>query len=822
MRTRRRLAHLCCLLLFALRLCSARAATEIASVDVGIGGVVRHQHYAMARVTVTHDGAEALRGKVVLRAVSGVRRLEGGTTERDVDLPPNSRKQFELPLRVPHGAKEVKAEVWAEGRRRARRSVKVKACESGDDVIAVIGADDLGLKSLEDSGTPLQNPLGNVNYGSTFNAPTPCVANFDAWRDVPSAWMGYTMMESLVSVGAPASVDREQQRALRQWLRHGGTLIVSAGDSAAALRQSFLEKLLPVTLTDRTISASLRPLALIVGDLNGADARQSFVVCQPRSNARVLIGDERTPYVVERREGRGRVIFLTFDPRREPFRSWSGKTEFWRTLLRWRNGHAYLSPPLVNMSDELIALIRSAKVVNLPSRHALLAPLIVYAIVLVLAVVYTVRIARRKEMTWLVLGGIAALFGFGYCGVLRRAITGQFYAAGITLKSFNPGQGTVDNWFMGQMFFPSRREFDVTIGAPSVRFGGVSSDEDASSPYTLHVGDTFTRLRNVYPQTWSLKALWAYVASDDVKSITAEGGGVGHTFGYRITNRTRKTLRRGRVALIHPLSFYVVSVPDLAPGASASVTVNIETAQRVPRRRGISLWQIQRDFPKASRRAQGELWAREECLQSLNWDWRNYGGVYMAVTDQPPFNVALKGFKQEWYHLVLIPLRGAMPEIERERRQRAWDYGEDLGHLDIAHILKASMKLERPESESGWKFNRGEVVLEYGGIFPPPKRGKYQLVIWTHGKLSGKASLTLAAYNWRTGAWHRWKPNLKQSESNHGLSMDYFYAPAGAVRLKVKVDGASAGSYWQMDWLNAMVIQGMGMPMDMSMMGGMR
>lgn len=807
MRTRRRLAHLCCLLLFALRPCSARAATEIASVDVGIGGVVRYQHYAMARVTVSHDGAEALRGKVVLKGVSGVRRVEGGTTERDVDLPPNSRKQFELPLHVPYGAKEVEAEVWADGRRVARRNVKVKGCEQGDDFIAVIGADDLGLRSLEDSGTPLRNSLGNMGYGMTFNAPVPRVANFDSWRDVPSEWTGYAMMESLISVGAPANVDREQQRALRQWLRRGGTLIVSAGDSAAALRQSFLEKWLPVTLTDRTMSAGLRPFALVVGDLNGADARQSFVVCQPRRSTRVLIGEERTPCVVERREGRGRVIFLAFDPRREPFKSWSGKTEFWRTLLRWRNGYAYPSRPPVNISDELTALIRSAKVVNLPSRHALLAPLVVYAIVLVLAVVYTVRIARRKEMTWLVLGGIAALFGFGYCGALRRAITGQFYAAGITLKSFNPGQRMVDNWFMGQMFFPSRREFDVTIGAPSVKFGEVGSDESAPSPYTLHVGDTFTRLRNVHPRTWSLKELWAYVESDDVKSITAEGGGAGHTFRYRITNRTRKTLRRGRVALVHPLYFYVVSVPDLAPGASASVTVNTETAQRVSYG-GISLWQIQRDFPKASRRAQGELWAREECLQSLSWHWRatqNYGGAYVAVTDQPPFDVTLRGFKQQWYHLVLVPLRGAVPEIEQERRQRASYYDRDYGDLDSAHVLKASTKLERPESESGWKFKRGEVVLEYGRISTPPKRGKYHLDIWARGKLSRKASLTLAVYNWRTGAWHSWKPNPKQSESSHKLSMDYFYAPAGAVRLKVKVEGPS-GSSWQTDGLSAIVL----------------
>jgi hypothetical protein len=818
-------------LLIVCAVSSARATTKIASLDVGIGNALRHGFPAVARVTVQHEGAETLNAQVVVKPISSQWRREGGRVEQDVTLPPHSRKQFELPLFFVYGAESVEAELRSGGQRIARQSVKVKVEDSGADFVATLNADDLEFTTPQDDDLSFRRAF----TGLISRAPRPDAQrlNLSSWRDAPSQEAGYAMLGTLITVGAPSNVDKEQERALVRWLRHGGTLVVSAGDAPSALQQSFLAPLLPVTLTERTTAANLRPVALIAGDPRAPAMPQPLVICQPRRDARVIVGEAQTPWVVEGKVGKGRVIFLAFDPRREPFKGWLGKTEFWRTLLRWRHGQWQLPALPAPMLSEMPALIREAKVVNVPSRFLLLTPLAVYALVLVLAAVYTTRLARRKEMTWLVMGCLAVLFGFGYCGALRLMVTGQFYMTGVTLRMTQPDEGMASNWFQGTMFFPTRREMDVTLRAPLATF---FLGERSELTHTLHVGDSFTRLRGIYPKTWSLEALTAHLETEDGQNIVAQGGGDGERFRYRITNRSRQTLRRGRVVLSHPQRYYAASVPDLAPGRSCAVAVNTKTAQQI-NKYGVSFPSVQRVYRKASPREQRELWVWEKGLHGLNWQelrGQQFGGVYIALADKPPCDVTVKGFKQEWHHLVLVPLRGEVTAARKEWEQQGVMGGMmsgmpgtfmGSGNLQSAVVLSHTLRVERVESENVWNVERGEMVLEYDLSDVPPRPADRQVFVLAHGRLSSRASLTLAAYNWRTGQWQGWKPALvpppESSASgiplpsiiapssagddappeSHKLSLDFLHPVARAVRLKVTVKGPLPESHWQTNGL---------------------
>src|SRR5262249_23569235 len=116
-----------------------------------------------------------------------------------------------------------------------------------------------------------------------------------------------------------AELARDDARVavLTTWVRSGGTLLVTGGSGARFFQGTPLGELLPVDVLperDEIPAAALSPLGAIADPVpvDRASARPSAHT--------ILAGPGGAPIVAERKLGRGRVVFLAFDPDRPPLR----------------------------------------------------------------------------------------------------------------------------------------------------------------------------------------------------------------------------------------------------------------------------------------------------------------------------------------------------------------------------------------------------------------------------------------------------------------------------------------------------------------------
>ena len=150
---------------------------------------------------------------------------------------------------------------------------------------------------------------------------------------LPEHWAGYDGVAALVLHGLSLEgLSSRQHSALTKWLASGGVLAVSGGPDYGLLRTPRLAMLLP----GLPLGLASLPDGEAAGIAFGAPlpTRRPFHVnLVPQFEGRVRYRAGRTPLVIERPFGRGRVLYLTFDISRHPFDGWPGMAGLWHTLL---------------------------------------------------------------------------------------------------------------------------------------------------------------------------------------------------------------------------------------------------------------------------------------------------------------------------------------------------------------------------------------------------------------------------------------------------------------------------------------------------------
>ena len=379
----------------------ARAGLEIRAA-IGFSGAFRLGHWAPVTLTLDNRGAD-LAGYLELRVPDGDPLRGRPATRihrRPVDLPGDSRKRFRFTVFLKSFSRPLVVRVVAGGRVVARQAVSLRSGITNARMVLALGRD-LDLDYLNDeAGQRLR-----VLY------PRP--------ERLPDHWAGYDGVAALILHGTSLEGLRERQyRALVKWLAGGGALAVSGGPDYALLGTPRLAELLP------GVPAGLArlPGGAAAGRVPGApgSAPGPFHVNRvPRFEGRVLHHAEGVPLVIERRFGRGRVLYLTFDVSRPPFDTWPGMEALWRGLLDLA--------PLTPLSSRLLraeeasalpALIRDSPF-TFPRHAAVLGFVVLY--LGVLAAVLTLRPESRRgrrSLPWLhfaapLLFAPAAFFVFG-------------------------------------------------------------------------------------------------------------------------------------------------------------------------------------------------------------------------------------------------------------------------------------------------------------------------------------------------------------------------------------------------------------------------
>lgn len=294
----------------------AAGASIDVRVSLGFSGVFRLGTWAPLTVTL-ENRRSGLRGHLEVRVPDGDELGGHAFTNihrRPVDLPGGSRKRFHFTVYLKSFSRPIEVRVVAGGRERARERIDLRNGVTNARIVLVLGRD-ADLDYLNDEAGRRLRVL------------------YPRAERLPEHWVGYEGVSVLVMHGLSLEgLSTRQYGALTKWLAGGGILAVSGGPDYGLLRTPRLASLLPGPPRGLTRLADGRAAGSSLGAPLPA-SRPFHVNRVPDYEGRVLYRAGRTPLVIERSFGRGRVLYLTFDISRYPFDGWPGMTQVWHALF---------------------------------------------------------------------------------------------------------------------------------------------------------------------------------------------------------------------------------------------------------------------------------------------------------------------------------------------------------------------------------------------------------------------------------------------------------------------------------------------------------
>jgi hypothetical protein len=394
-----------------------------------------------------------------------------------------------------------------------------------------------------------------------------------------------------------SALSQAQDLALEQYVGLGGQLVLAGGPGWRRTLSQLPAQLVPLQ-PQGTVTASLDPVLDLLAEHTNLVAPAVVGALAP--GARVVLADSAgNPLLAELNYGAGRVVEVAFDPADEPVASHGEVVRAsWATVLYrvgppvsgngrqaagvvLANGPGQFVPNRGAVDDAISALLNDTPANALPPLRILGSLLVIYILIAGPLNYAILRRLRRRELMWVTVPLIAAVFTAGSYGTGILVHGRDYYVNEIQLLRMAPG-GALDVTSYVAVFSPSRG--DVAVQLPSSSLAstylpvpsglGQGSDDRVVTGANLAVN-----LRNL--------AIWT---SRDFKTegmmrgsiaveahLRLENGKVVGTLG----NRGRTAVRRltlfttdGRSAMI---------AASLAPGSTVDVSAQLRaTTQSGP------------------------------------------------------------------------------------------------------------------------------------------------------------------------------------------------------------------------------------------------
>jgi len=262
-------------------------------------------------------------GECYVKADRPIRRWTAVVSSSDIDLKINARPPFD------YVARQAMLTLWPE-----EHQVLVARSRPGR----------LAMRPRRD-GSPGQRFAWTTRRGYPRVARVYPRVVASRPRYLPRSWIGYSSVDCLVWDGISAEeLSPGQTRALDNYVRAGGRLIVFSGDRWAQLKGGTLEALLPVDglrsefVDDERLGTSSSG-ATPGGARPKWTGRQAVRVelCRgdPKPGAQVLLRWQRKPLVISHRVGAGTVTLLAFRSDDPLGRTLTDGNQMWGRLVRF-------------------------------------------------------------------------------------------------------------------------------------------------------------------------------------------------------------------------------------------------------------------------------------------------------------------------------------------------------------------------------------------------------------------------------------------------------------------------------------------------------
>lgn len=546
------------LLPFSTRQVHATGKVEI-SVKPGIGGEYKASQLVPIQVTLTNQG-EDLEGKLVLEAVNGGEF--SGTFYQPVTLAKGATKQ--VTLLVPG--------------QNVNPSTYIKLY-SGDQEVTKIK---VGGRSLSPDtlfvGVLATDP-DTANFLSTLpknQYPAPARVIDMKSEDVPTFSSPLKMLDILVINNfALDSLSMEQVKAIENWTKEGGFLVLAGG---AQIEKSVagLSQLLPVQVKGTISIQTLNSLSKAVN--NPLELHKPFTVSQASVNkGTVLYQENQIPLFVSGDAGAGKVLYTAYDLIEEPMGSWAGNSELWGQILLQVNKRPFMQK--MDMMGNIWPLSQAAERIpslKLPNVITLGALFVVYVLIIGPLLHFVLKRKEKREWMWGIVPVLAFLTAYGIYqfGLMQRST--NVLVHNVSYVNLD-GAGSGDLSATTAMFVPGGGNYKLRFKENSMvlpwnqMYGPYDQQKMKDTWVSVSPDHAEIEYKNV--EFWSLRKAFMQKSLPDAGKFAADLEYKQGKLVGKVKNESQFMLRDVKVVT----GRHMQDIPRLAPGDTVQVELNFDT-----------------------------------------------------------------------------------------------------------------------------------------------------------------------------------------------------------------------------------------------------
>jgi hypothetical protein len=318
----------------------------------------------------------------------------------------------------------------------------------------------------------------------------------------------------------------------------------------------------------------------MVPDPGVATATGAVLVGTPAAGATVEARDATGPLIVRIPRGRGLVTLLTFNPEREPVRSWKLRPQFWATVMGVAPEFLRTEPPDMNyqqsMDGALGAMIVTDQVRKLPV-GVLLALLAVYLIVIGPFDRWLIRKLGRPMLTWITFPAYVAAFSLliYFIGFKLRAGRTEFnelHVVDVLPLNESGDRAALRGRAFTSLYSPQNETYPLgaNIDHMTFRIEGEALMGGGGRPALSVLPKPGACEAESYVPVWTSQmpiADWADFGDAPIRATVTSRG---WDLIVEVENRSGRALSSLWVAATDRM----VAVQDLAPGARRSVRIS--------------------------------------------------------------------------------------------------------------------------------------------------------------------------------------------------------------------------------------------------------
>jgi hypothetical protein len=511
------------------------APQSIAAIHLGFDGVYKVGDWTPLWVDLV-AGERPLQGRLEFTV------LDGDGVEVTYETPASQR------LDIPPGEKTTALTYVKFGR--IRGELKVRLRDGERDVAERVFASDAFPAPLPASRELIVALGGDVGIADAARImrrrPDEQIATatvVDLGR-LPHEWRGYDSVDTLVVAtgqgGLLENTSPVERRAIEQWVRLGGRIVLSVGANGETVfgSEGVLAALAPgrfLGVSPQRRTAGLESLINAGERIGAGEGRAGDLLMSVLADIRGTVvvaesaGPALRPILVEYPIGFGEATLLTVDLDREPLASWRDRPRLVRRLLEGSSERADQAEREAARGrvahigyEDLIGQLRAAldefQGVALIAFSSVAALLVLYAVLIGPADYFLLRWwGRRMERTWLTFPLLVVIFcGLAWWGAVYfksdRRLVNQ-----VDLVDIDAESGLIRGALWAHIYSPNTQTFDIALtprppmprasgdsgslltwqGLPGVGLGGMNSTAGTlfNAPYRLAVNDAGGSLR---------------------------------------------------------------------------------------------------------------------------------------------------------------------------------------------------------------------------------------------------------------------------------------------------------------------------------------